>query len=596
MSLAVQPMTSPERREPDPAPLRLHLGVKADPIEYRFSYDWLFRILAEERVRFVQLGTFFEIYQLPDAFFLELRSKADDFGLRISSIFTAHRELGGFFRTEPGFVEVARRNFERLIEVGRLVGADSVGSNPGAVPRDQMGLKARGTRCYIDHMKGLMRHAGNCGVSFLGIEPMSCLAEPPTLPEEMREMAEELLDYHRLNPDSTSRVGYCLDVAHGYANRERVIIHDNLALMLAALPYTHELHLKNTDSLFNSTFGFTAEQRARGIVDISAIRALLLEKASLIPVPDLIGYLEIGGPKTGRDYTDHLLEEELRESIRHLREAFVQGPECNSAPAPWATPGPLTPLPTNAGPEWHSGPEHVRVRLAPSLMCADPCHLEEEVRRLEALGIELLHMDIMDAHFVPNMPLGLETLRRLRPKTALPFDVHLMVENNDFFIREMAEIGVEMLSIHAESSTHLDRSVALIRDHGIRAGVALNPATPLSALEFVLDKLDFVLLMTVNPGYSGQALVPSTLAKIGDCRRLLDSRGLSIPIEVDGNVSFENIPKMVAAGAEILVAGTSSLFRPGGSLSRNHAESLRAIRTGLDLYEREKRSNTTALA
>ena len=189
----------------------------------------------------------------------------------------------------------------------------------------------------------------------------------------------------------------------------------------------------------------------------------------------------------------------------------------------------------------------------------------------------------MDAHFVPNMPLGLETLRRLRPKTALPFDAHLMVENNSFFIRELVSIGVQLISVHAETCLHLDRVLSLIRDHGVRAGVALNPATPLSVLEYVLEKTDFVLLMTVNPGYAGQKLVPSTLEKIAQCREMIDRSGLKIAIQVDGNVSFENIPKMVAAGADILVAGTSSLFHAGATLRENLAKTDEAILTGITM-------------
>jgi ribulose-phosphate 3-epimerase len=551
----------------DSSPLQLHLGVKADPIEYRFSYEWFFRLLAEEGIHHVQLGTFFEIYQLPDVFFEELRRKAEDFDIRIASIFTAHRELGGFFRTEPGFVEVARGNFERLIEVGALVGASSVGSNPGAVLRDQMGLKDQGIQTYLHHMKELMKFACDKGVAVLGIEPMSCLAEPPTLPDEMRNMAEELLAYHHDNPDSTSRVGYCLDVAHGYADRGANIVFDNLELLDAALPYTTELHLKNTDSLFNSTFGFSEVERAKGIVDVAAIRDHLLAHSHRLPVRELIGYLEIGGPKTGRDYTDFRLEEQLRASLHYLNETFL-----GSAHAT---------LPSFAVRSGKDRPETDTVCLSPSMMCADLCNWEGDVRQLEALGVEYLHMDIMDAHFVPNMPLGLESLRHLRPKTALHFDVHLMVDNNDFFVREVAAIGARMISIHAESCTHLDRTINLIRDLGIEAGVALNPATPLSALEYVLDKLDFVLLMTVNPGYSGQRLVESTLDKIAQCRALLDNNGWRIPIEVDGNVSFEHIPGMVEAGADILVAGTSSLFHRGGSLRENFDRTNEAIGQGL---------------
>ena len=225
-------------------------------------------------------------------------------------------------------------------------------------------------------------------------------------------------------------------------------------------------------------------------------------------------------------------------------------------------------------------PNDSPVLVAPSVMCADQACLADEVKKLEAVGVDLLHMDLMDTHFVPNMPMGLGALASLRDKTSLPFDVHLMVERNDWFIGELATIGVEQISVHAESSVHLDRTLALIREHGMKAGCALNPATPLSALDYVFDRLDFVVLMTVNPGYAGQKLVPATIGKIADCRNLLASRGLEIPIEVDGNVSFQNVPGMVAAGADILVAGTSSIYHRGGSLKENMARLKETIDAG----------------
>ena len=540
-------------------PLQLQLGVKTDPIEYRYSYDWLFRLMADEDVRHVQLGTFFEMYQLPDEFFLDLRRQAESYGLTISSVFTTHRELGGFFMPDPAWQEVARKNFARLIEIGGLLGAPSVGSNPGAVWRDRMATKPEGLRCYLDNVKQLMIYAPQVGVSTLTIEPMSCLAEPPTLPGEMQDMAEELLAHHRAHPETTASVGYCADVAHGYADEDGAVRYDNFQLLEVSLPYLSEVHLKNTDALFDKTFGFSEEERARGIVSIPEVRDFLSARAEVIPVRPLIGYLEIGGPKLGRDYSDRLLGEALRSSLRHLRETWLSAalPVNNTAPAPNS------------------------VQLAPSMMCADMTHLADDLQALESAGVDLLHFDLMDGHFVPNMPLGLVTLQQLRPLTTLPFDVHLMVENNDFFVRHLLDIGVQQISVHAESSTHLDRTLALIKSGGARAGVALNPHTPISALDYSLEQLDFVLLMTVNPGFAGQRMVESALRKIADCRAYLDARAPHVPIMVDGNVSFGNAPLMVAAGADILVCGTSSIFAPAGTYAGNARKTREAAAAGL---------------
>jgi len=543
--------------------MQIHVGLKSDPIQYRYSYEWLFRLMADEGVFHLQVGSFFEIYQLPDDYFVKLRHQAEDFGITLSSLFTAHRELGGFLRCEPEFEPVARRNYERFIEVGALLGARRVGSNPGAILRDRMGVKPEGVERYLRHMKELMGYAHEKGVECLTIEPMSCLAEPPTLPDEIRAMAEELLEHHKAHP-ATATVGYCTDIAHGYADVDGQVVCSHLEAIQATLPYLAELHIKNTDGIFNSTFGFSEAERERGIVDLPAIIDLLHANASIIPGEELVAYAEIGGPKLGRDYSDAKLEEDLRASLRYVVECF------NRIPA--GKPETMPPAELGLG-----DPRQLKlVEIAPSLMCCDLCHFEESVRRLEAIKMDWLHLDIMDAAFTPNMPLGFEILKQLRPRTALPFDAHLMVENNDFFVRQMADIGAQQVSVHVESCRHLDRTLSLIHDLGMRAGAALNPATPLSMLKYVLDKLDFVLLMTVNPGFAGQALVPSALRKIAACRAFLDERGSTIPIEVDGNVSFKNIPRMVSAGARILVAGSSSLFYSDGSL-RDNAEKMRAV-------------------
>jgi len=545
-------------------PLQLHLGIKTDPIEYRFSYPWLFRLAADEGVEYIQLGSTFEFYLLPDEFFHGLREQAEKAGVRIYSLFTAHRELGGFFRNEPGWEQVARRMFERYIQIGGILGARSVGHNPGAVLRDEMHTKPQGIARYLKHFKELMHVAHEQGVQWLTIEPMSCLAEPPTLPEEIGLMGEELSNYHCQHPDSTARMGFCADVSHGYADAQGQVVWDNLQTFEATLPYLYEVHLKNTDALFHSTFGFGEEERAKGVVQVERFRDLLHANAHRLPVQQVVGYLEISGPKLGRDYSDIHLEKSLRESLRYLRETWC-------APAqPFIESFGLPPADIEP------------VRLSASLMCADQLNLEAHIRQLEAIGVHSLHFDLMDAHFTPNMPLGLVVIEQLHARTHLPFDVHLMVDDNDLFIRQLLPMGVRMISVHAESARHLDRTLSMIREGGALAGVALNPATPLSVLDYVLEKLDFVLLMTVNPGFAGQWLVPITLRKIADCRRFLDERGFThIPIQVDGNVSFENIPKMVAAGADILVLGSSSLYHPQGTLWQNHRRVVQAVQEGL---------------
>jgi sugar phosphate isomerase/epimerase len=302
--------------------VKLAVGVKTDPIEYRFSFPWLFRLLVEEKVRYVQLGTFFEMYQLPDAWFHDLRRQAEEFGLSILSVFTSHRELGGFLQPEKSLHDVAMANYRRLIEIGNLLGAASVGSSAGSVLRDRMETKSEGIRRYLDAMMPLMEYARQVGLQRLTIEPMSCLAEPPTLPEEIRFMADTLEAHHRAHPDTTVPVGYCFDVSHGYADSTGAVRSTPLTLLETALPHVMELHLKNTDARFDRTFGFTPEECRRGIVDVAEVRRFLLARRSRLPVNMMVGYVEVPGPKIGRDYTDNTLESALRLSLRHVKATF----------------------------------------------------------------------------------------------------------------------------------------------------------------------------------------------------------------------------------------------------------------------------------
>jgi sugar phosphate isomerase/epimerase len=302
--------------------LSIEIGVKADPIEYRYSYEWLFALMAEEGVHHVQVGSFFELYQLPDDYFVELRQRAANHGISLTSVFTTHRELGGWFRDDPRWEAVARRNFERLIEVGVLLGAKHVGSNPGAAMRDQMDRKPGGLERHRKHFKELMAFAHGKGLECLTVEPMSCIAEPPTLPEELRDMADDLTAHHKANP-GTAAFGYCVDTSHGHADADGTVRHSNIELFEVALPYMVELHVKNTDAIFNSTFGFSPEERERGIVDLTVFRDMLHANAARLPVDRLVTYLEIGGPKLGRDYSDRHLGEALRTSLRHVKEVFA---------------------------------------------------------------------------------------------------------------------------------------------------------------------------------------------------------------------------------------------------------------------------------
>jgi len=227
------------------------------------------------------------------------------------------------------------------------------------------------------------------------------------------------------------------------------------------------------------------------------------------------------------------------------------------------------------------------VKVSPSVMCVDMGHIEDSLRQLEAVGADMLHLDVADGHFVPNLLLGLDVIRWLRPNTKLPLDVHLMVSNPDDYIDPLAEIGVDYVAVHVETCLHADRTLTRIRERGMRAGIALNPATPLEAIEYLAERLDFVLIMTVNPGFAGGKLVASGIRKLADCRGFLDARGLDIPIMVDGNVSFANIPKMVGAGADVLVAGTSSWFNSAAPIEENVKKTAKAIEEGLMMRERE---------
>ena len=198
--------------------------------------------------------------------------------------------------------------------------------------------------------------------------------------------------------------------------------------------------------------------------------------------------------------------------------------------------------------------------LSPSLLAADFSRLAEDIRNVEEAGAQYLHLDVMDGAFVPSISFGMPVIQSLRKNSNMTFDVHLMIEDPDRYLDEFAAIGADILTVHAEACTHLDRTIQKIHQLGKKAGVALNPATPLSVIEWVLPEVDMVLLMSVNPGFGGQKYIPYVTDKIRALRAMVDGRGLETDIEVDGGVSLANVSSVLEAGATVMVAG-SAVFR-----------------------------------
>ena len=214
------------------------------------------------------------------------------------------------------------------------------------------------------------------------------------------------------------------------------------------------------------------------------------------------------------------------------------------------------------------------VRISPSILSADFARLGEEVRAIDEAGADWIHVDVMDGHFVPNITIGPGVVKALRPHSSKPFDVHLMISPVDPFLNAFAEAGADIITVHPEAGAHLHRTVQHIKSLGKRAGVSLNPATPAKILDYVLEEIDLVLVMSVNPGFGGQSFIDSQLRKIEAIRKRIDAVGKPIDLEVDGGIDAATAPRAIAAGADVLVAGTAT-FRGGASL---YADNIRTLR------------------
>ncbi len=214
-------------------------------------------------------------------------------------------------------------------------------------------------------------------------------------------------------------------------------------------------------------------------------------------------------------------------------------------------------------------------KIAPSILSADFTRLGEEIKAVEKAGADYIHIDVMDGHFVPNITVGPMIVTAARQATDLPLDVHLMIEDPDMYIDDFVKAGSDLITVHVETATHLHRLLGVIRDAGVKAGVALNPATPLSSIEYVLKNLDMALLMTVNPGFAAQSFIPEVLPKIRELKKIIAQKGIEVDIELDGGINVKNIGQAAQVGANVFVAG-SAIFG-----SRNYSETISMMRKNI---------------